>query len=108
MRRASRATCRAAGAVDGSIIATVIAPRRRKMVSLSTVSAGSFVVGVMSVFWMAVVAAVIFAEKVLPRGPQLSRAFAFALVVLGVWVAIAPASVPELTQPGTSMMERSE
>jgi predicted metal-binding membrane protein len=67
-----------------------------------------FVLGVMSVFWMAVAAAVIFAEKVLPRGPQVSRAFAVALVVLGVWVAVAPASVPELTQPGTSMMERSE
>lgn len=59
-----------------------------------------FAVGVMSLFWMAVVAAAIFAEKVLPQGLRLSRVLAPALVVLGLWVAIAPASVPGLTEPG--------
>jgi predicted metal-binding membrane protein len=58
-----------------------------------------FALGVMSLFWMAVVAAAIFAEKVLPRGIRLSRVLAPALVVLGIWVAIAPASVPGLTEP---------
>jgi len=58
-----------------------------------------FAVGVMSLFWMAIVAAAIFAEKVLPRGPALSRLVALALVILGVWVAAAPGSVPGLTEP---------
>ena len=64
-----------------------------------------FAVGVMSLFWMAVVAAVIFAEKVLPRGAGLTRAVALGLVLLGLWVAMAPASVPGLTEPGMEMME---
>jgi hypothetical protein len=51
---------------------------------------------------MAVVAVAIFAEKVLPRGPRLAPAFALALVVLGVWVAMSPASVPGLTEPARS------
>ena len=59
-----------------------------------------FAVGVMSLAWMVVVAALIFAEKVLPLGERLAGAFAVGLVALGVWVAVAPASVPFLTQPG--------
>ena len=42
-----------------------------------------FVLGVMSLFWMAVIAVVIFAEKVLPNGSRLAPAVAVALVVLG-------------------------
>jgi predicted metal-binding membrane protein len=61
-----------------------------------------FVLGVMSLFWMAVVAAVIFVEKVLPHGPRLSRVFALALVALGIWVAVSPAGVPGLTEPDGS------
>ena len=61
-----------------------------------------FVLGAMSLFWMAVVAVVIFAEKVLPRGPRLAPVFAVALVALGLWVAMSPASVPGLTEPGES------
>jgi predicted metal-binding membrane protein len=59
-----------------------------------------FALGVMSLFWMAVVAAAIFAEKVLPRGAALSRVVAVALVVLGILVAASPGSVPGLTEPG--------
>jgi predicted metal-binding membrane protein len=58
-----------------------------------------FVLGPMSLIWMAVVAVVIFAEKVLPRGPRLARLFAVVLVALGTWVAVSPASVPGLTEP---------
>jgi predicted metal-binding membrane protein len=46
-----------------------------------------FAVGVMNLLGMAVVAAVIFAEKVLPHGPRLSRLVAIALIALGIWVA---------------------
>jgi predicted metal-binding membrane protein len=65
-----------------------------------------FALGVMSLFWTALVAAVIFAEKVLPKGFALSRAVALALVVLGVSVAAAPAHVPGLTQPTPMRMDR--
>lgn len=58
-----------------------------------------FALGVMSVLWMAVIAGVIFAEKVLPHGRRLSRAVAPALVLLGIWIAVAPSSVPGLTEP---------
>jgi predicted metal-binding membrane protein len=65
-----------------------------------------FVLGVMSLFWMAVVAAAIFAEKVLPHGPRLAPLFAAALLALGIWVAVSPGSVPGLTEPGgTPSME---
>lgn len=60
-----------------------------------------FALGVMSLFWMALVAAVIFAEKVLPHGVRLAGPVALALVVLGIWFGVSPASVPGLTQPGS-------
>jgi predicted metal-binding membrane protein len=58
-----------------------------------------FALGVMSVLWMAVVAALVFAEKVLPVGERLPRLFAAAFVAFGVLVAVAPGSVPGLTEP---------
>jgi predicted metal-binding membrane protein len=64
-----------------------------------------FALGVMSVLWMAVVAAAIFAEKVLPHGLGVARGVAVALVALGVWVAASPASVPGLTEPQPMEME---
>ena len=59
-----------------------------------------FVLGAMSLFWMALVAAAIFAEKALPHGVRLAIPLAVALIALGVWVGVSPASVPGLTQPG--------
>lgn len=67
-----------------------------------------FAVGVMSLFWMAVIAAVIFAEKILPHGDRLSRLFAVAFVVLGVWIAVAPSTVPGLTEPSMGGMDETE
>jgi predicted metal-binding membrane protein len=65
-----------------------------------------FAVGVMSLFWMVLVAAAIFAEKVLPQAVRLSRGVAVALVILGISVAASPASVPGLTDPqGSPPME---
>jgi predicted metal-binding membrane protein len=61
-----------------------------------------FVLGVMSLFWMALVAAAIFAEKVLPQGGRLATPLAIALVSLGIWVGVWPASVPGLTHPGSA------
>lgn len=59
-----------------------------------------FVLGVMSLFWMALVAVAIFAEKVLPHGARLAVPLAVVLVALGIWVGVSPAGVPGLTQPG--------
>jgi predicted metal-binding membrane protein len=67
-----------------------------------------FALGVMSVVWMAVVAGIIFAEKVVPYGARLTRPLAVALVSLGIWVAVAPASVPGLTEPGSAPMMQME
>ncbi len=58
-----------------------------------------FALGVMSLTWMVAVAAVIFAEKVLPFGERLSASFTLCFVAVGIWVAAAPGSVPGLTQP---------
>jgi len=60
-----------------------------------------FVLGVMSLFWMALVAAAIFAEKALRHGSRLAPVVAVGLVALGLWVAMSPASVPALTEPGS-------
>jgi predicted metal-binding membrane protein len=65
-----------------------------------------FALGVMSLFWTALVAAAIFAEKVLPRGLAVARVLAVALVALGLLVALTPAHVPELTQPEPMRMGR--
>ena len=58
-----------------------------------------FALGVMSLLWMAVVAAAIFAEKVLPGGERLSPALAAALIAAGVWLAVSPGTFPGLVQP---------
>jgi hypothetical protein len=59
-----------------------------------------FALGVMSLFWTALVAAVILVQKLLPRPEQaITPVLATLLVGLGIWVALAPGSVPGLTQP---------
>jgi predicted metal-binding membrane protein len=64
-----------------------------------------FALGVMSLFWMAVVAAAILIEKALPGGEAFARLLAAVLVALGIWVATSPGSVPGLTQPGDKQMK---
>ena len=59
-----------------------------------------FALGVMSLFWMAVVAAAILVEKTMPAGEVFARVVAVVLVVLGIWVAASPSSVPGLQEPG--------
>ncbi|MET1020163.1 MAG: DUF2182 domain-containing protein [Microterricola sp.] len=61
-----------------------------------------FALGVMSVFWMVVIAAVIFVEKVFSSGPLLTRVVGSGLIVLGLWVGVSPSTVPMLTEPGQS------
>jgi predicted metal-binding membrane protein len=53
--------------------------------------------GVMSVTWMAVVAAVVFAQKLLPPKASIDVPLALAIVGLGALILVAPATVPGLT-----------
>jgi predicted metal-binding membrane protein len=59
--------------------------------------------GVMSLGWMAFIAALIALEKLLPWKELANRGIAVLLVVLGLGVAFTPGSVPGLTIPGSSM-----
>jgi predicted metal-binding membrane protein len=55
--------------------------------------------GVMSIGWMAFIAALIATEKLLPWKAVANRGIAVLLVVLGIAVAFAPGEVPGLTIP---------
>jgi predicted metal-binding membrane protein len=53
--------------------------------------------GVMSVLWMAVVAVVVFAQKLLPPKVSIDVPLVLAIVGLGVLILVTPATVPGLT-----------
>jgi predicted metal-binding membrane protein len=55
--------------------------------------------GVMSLTWMSVTAALVAAHKLLPAKPAVDVPVALAIVGLGIWIVVAPASVPALTTP---------
>ena len=64
--------------------------------------AALFALGVMSVGWMVLVAALIATEKLLPWRTVATRGIAVLLAVLGIALAFAPEDVPGLTVPGSS------
>jgi hypothetical protein len=66
-----------------------------------------FALGVMSLVWMGAIAGIIFAEKLFPAGELFARAFAVALAAAGIWVGVAPASVPGLVQPDSPAADRA-
>jgi predicted metal-binding membrane protein len=63
--------------------------------------AALFALGVMSVAWMAFVAALIALEKLAPWRVAANRAIAVGLLAVGIGLAAAPSSVPALTVPGS-------
>jgi len=65
--------------------------------------ASLFALGIMSISWMAFVAALIAVEKVLPWRRWATYGVAGMLLVLGVLLLVAPDAVPGLTLPGGSM-----
>ena len=67
--------------------------------------AALFALGVMSIAWMALVAGLIAAEKVLPWRRPVTLGTAAILLVLGVLLAVAPDVIPGLTVPGGGSME---
>jgi predicted metal-binding membrane protein len=53
-------------------------------------------IGVMSLAWMTVVAALVLAQTLLPQRWSVDVPLALAIVALGIAVAVAPASIPAL------------
>ena len=68
--------------------------------------ASLFALGVMSLVWMAFVAALIALEKTLPWGRAATYATALVLLVLGVVLIAAPDAVPGLMVPGDGAMDK--
>jgi predicted metal-binding membrane protein len=56
-------------------------------------------VGAMSIPWMAVIAVLVLAQKLLPVKAAVDVPLALAIAGLGAWILIAPWSVPGLTPP---------
>jgi predicted metal-binding membrane protein len=56
-------------------------------------------VGVMTVIWMAVIAVLVLAQKLLPAKVAIDVALALAIVGLGFVIVVAASSVPGLTPP---------
>ena len=65
--------------------------------------ASLFALGIMSVFWMAVVAGVIAFQKMVPWPRVASYGAAVILAVLAGFVLIAPTALPWLTTPASAM-----
>ena len=66
--------------------------------------ASLFALGVMSVAWTALVAALVTLEKLLPWRRVATGATSALLLALGLLVLVAPGVVPMLTLPGSSSM----
>jgi predicted metal-binding membrane protein len=69
--------------------------------------AALFALGVMSIGWMAFIAALIAIEKLLPWKAVANRGIAVLLAVLGLGVAFAPEDVPGLTLPDSPDAQRA-
>lgn len=62
--------------------------------------AALFALGIMSLIWMAVIAALITVEKTFPGRTAVTWGTAVVLVVLGVALVVSPHGVPGITMPG--------
>ena len=69
--------------------------------------AALFTLGVMSIGWMVLIAAMIALEKLLPWKAVANRSVAALLVVLGLAVAFVPDNVPGLTLPDSPEAARA-
>jgi hypothetical protein len=69
--------------------------------------AALFALGVMSIGWMALIAAFIALEKLLPWRAVANRGIAIALAVLAIAIAAAPEDVPGLTLPDSPEAARA-
>ena len=70
--------------------------------------ASLFALGVMSIAWMAFVAALIAAEKTLPWGRAVTYGTAAILLTLGILLAAVPDAIPGLTIPGDGSVNQMD
>ena len=70
--------------------------------------ASLFALGVMSIVWMAFVAALIAAEKTLPWRRVAIYGTGVLLLALGLLLFVAPDAIPGLTTPGDQPMPRMQ
>jgi predicted metal-binding membrane protein len=55
--------------------------------------------GVMSVTWMSVIAVLVLGQKLLPAKAAVDVPLALAIIGFGIWIVLAPSSVPGLVPP---------
>jgi predicted metal-binding membrane protein len=55
--------------------------------------------GVMSITWMSVIAVLVVGQKLLPAKAAVDVPLALAIIGLGIWIVLAPSSVPGLVPP---------
>ena len=55
--------------------------------------------GVMSITWIAVIAVLVLAQKLLPVQAAVEFLLALMIVGLGIWIVLLPSSVPRLPPP---------
>ena len=55
--------------------------------------------GVMSITWMSVIAVLVVGQKLLPPRAAVDVPVALAITALGIWIILAPSSVPGLMPP---------
>jgi predicted metal-binding membrane protein len=67
--------------------------------------AALFALGVMSLAWMAFVAAIITLEKTLPARRSVTYGTVAVLLILGIVLVAAPDAIPGLTVPGSGAMD---
>jgi predicted metal-binding membrane protein len=70
--------------------------------------ASLFALGIMSIAWMAFVAGLIAAEKLLPWGRAATYGTAAILLVLGILLVAVPDAIPGLTIPGEGPIDRMD
>jgi predicted metal-binding membrane protein len=69
--------------------------------------AALFALGVMSVGWMLLIAALIAIEKLVPWKAPANRTIAAALAALGIAIALVPSHMPGLTLPTAAAVQRT-
>jgi predicted metal-binding membrane protein len=55
--------------------------------------------GIMSIIWMSVIAVLVLAQKLLPARAAVDVPLALAITALGIWIVLAPSSIPGLVPP---------
>jgi predicted metal-binding membrane protein len=70
--------------------------------------ASFFALGIMSIVWMAVIAALIAIEKTLPWRRSATYATTAVLLALGLLLLAAPHAVPGLTVPASGSMSQMD